>query len=557
MLGRLRRAGRLHVPLCAVITDLAGAPLLGDARAPTSTSSRIPSRSRRCARSPATTPTVHCVHGFTAPEFLVPREAVDARRALKLDPGAKIVLVSGGGWGVGDVEGAVREVLEREGRRPGRLPLRAQRGAPRASSSATSPATRACASSRFTDEMPDWLAAADALVHSTGGLTVLEALMRGCPAISYGWGRGHVRAQQPRVHALRARPGRGDAGRAPRAPSRPRSSRDAPPIDFSELPSAASFVLAEAERGSTRCMRADAERGRARARRARGLVRARRGARRAAGRGAGSGSRCGCPAARARAHLRRRAASRGDAGRARRSSSGPACARPSTSSASRSSAGPRSPPRSPRPGTRSAIHGYRHTLLLRRTPGRAARRPRPRRRRDRRGDRAARASPTGRRTASSASPGLRLARERWAPLLWSHWGRDWEATGDAGRRSPRSRRAALGPGRRRAAARQRRLQRRRARGVRRWRRCRRCSRRRSRPASRSSRRASRRSGGRPRRSSSARRQPSSAAARALEAWPNFRSAGRSGTCSTGTSATSSRTVSAIWRTLTSSSPTRL
>ena len=33
----------------------------------------------------------------------------------------------------------------------------------------------------------------DALVHSTGGLTVLEALMRGCPAISYGWGRGHVR----------------------------------------------------------------------------------------------------------------------------------------------------------------------------------------------------------------------------------------------------------------------------------------------------------------------------------------------------------------------------
>ena len=46
----------------------------------------------------------------------------------------------------------------------------------------------------FTDEMPDWLAAADALVHSTGGLTVLEAMMRGCPAISYGWGRGHVRA---------------------------------------------------------------------------------------------------------------------------------------------------------------------------------------------------------------------------------------------------------------------------------------------------------------------------------------------------------------------------
>jgi UDP-N-acetylglucosamine:LPS N-acetylglucosamine transferase len=41
--------------------------------------------------------------------------------------------------------------------------------------------------------MADWMAAADVLVHSTGGLTVLEALMLGLPPISYGWGRGHVR----------------------------------------------------------------------------------------------------------------------------------------------------------------------------------------------------------------------------------------------------------------------------------------------------------------------------------------------------------------------------
>ena len=41
--------------------------------------------------------------------------------------------------------------------------------------------------------MGEWLAAGDALVHSTGGLTVLEAVLRGCPVISYGWGRGHIR----------------------------------------------------------------------------------------------------------------------------------------------------------------------------------------------------------------------------------------------------------------------------------------------------------------------------------------------------------------------------
>ncbi len=46
----------------------------------------------------------------------------------------------------------------------------------------------------FTDQMSDVLAAADALIHSSAGLTVLEAIIRGCPVISYGFGYGHVRA---------------------------------------------------------------------------------------------------------------------------------------------------------------------------------------------------------------------------------------------------------------------------------------------------------------------------------------------------------------------------
>jgi hypothetical protein len=46
----------------------------------------------------------------------------------------------------------------------------------------------------FTDRMSDVLAASDALIHSTAGLTVLEAIIRGCPVISYGFGYGHVRA---------------------------------------------------------------------------------------------------------------------------------------------------------------------------------------------------------------------------------------------------------------------------------------------------------------------------------------------------------------------------
>ena len=38
----------------------------------------------------------------------------------------------------------------------------------------------------FTDSMSDLLAAADVLVHSTGGVTCLEALARDCPVVAYG-----------------------------------------------------------------------------------------------------------------------------------------------------------------------------------------------------------------------------------------------------------------------------------------------------------------------------------------------------------------------------------
>lgn len=45
----------------------------------------------------------------------------------------------------------------------------------------------------YTDSMPDLLGAADVLVHSTGGMTCLEAAAQGCPVIAYGFSHGHVR----------------------------------------------------------------------------------------------------------------------------------------------------------------------------------------------------------------------------------------------------------------------------------------------------------------------------------------------------------------------------
>jgi UDP-N-acetylglucosamine:LPS N-acetylglucosamine transferase len=244
VLGRLRKAGRLHVPVCAVITDLAGLRYWATPGADLHLVTH-PESIAEVQTIAGQETKVHCVHGFTAPEFLVPREAADARSALSLDPGAKIVLVSGGGWGVGDVEGAVKEVLGVEGVDQvvclcGRNEeLRTQLECDFADDARVRV-------EGFTHDMPDWLAAADALVHSTGGLTVLEALMRGCPAISYGWGRGHVRAHN---RAFR----RFGLAQVAATPAALRSAvsgaldQGRVAVDFSALPSAASFVLAEAD----------------------------------------------------------------------------------------------------------------------------------------------------------------------------------------------------------------------------------------------------------------------------------------------------------------------
>ena len=103
-----------------------------------------------------------------------------------------MVVVSGGGWGVGDIAGAVRELL----RVPevseivclaGRNEQLASGCAP---TFADEPRVHVYG---FTDRMPELLAAADVLVHSTGGVTCLEAKAAGTPVVSYGLPVGHAR----------------------------------------------------------------------------------------------------------------------------------------------------------------------------------------------------------------------------------------------------------------------------------------------------------------------------------------------------------------------------
>jgi hypothetical protein len=108
-----------------------------------------------------------------------------------------VVVVSGGGWGVGDLEGAVAGLLSLAdvtvicvtGRNEEARVRLEERFA----------ATDRVRVLGFTDRMPDLLAAADVLVHSTGGVTCLEAMARGCPVVSYGLPVGHAKLNTKRM----------------------------------------------------------------------------------------------------------------------------------------------------------------------------------------------------------------------------------------------------------------------------------------------------------------------------------------------------------------------
>ena len=242
VLGGLRRRGRLDVPVVAAITDLAmmhywAAPGI-DLHLVTH-----PESIDEVREVAGESTVVEAVHGLTRPEFTQPVERAAARAVLGLPADGRIVLVSGGGWGVGDLDGAIDTALAQDGVHAvvclcGRNDdLRARLG----ERYADEPRVVLVG---FTEQMSEWLAAADALIHSTGGLTVLEAHVRGCPTISYGWGRGHIRVN----NAAFRRHGIADVVASVReldqALGAALGTRPAPGLALATLPSAASLVLA-------------------------------------------------------------------------------------------------------------------------------------------------------------------------------------------------------------------------------------------------------------------------------------------------------------------------
>jgi UDP-glucose 4-epimerase len=190
VLGMLRENRRIGVPVQSAITDLAGLRYWAH-----------PGVDLHYVTHPESIEEVEKLVGpgtveWARPpisrEFLMPRTRRDAREALDVPAHARMVLVSGGGWGVGDLEGAIDAALSGDDtlvvcitghNEVAREKLEERFG--------ENPMVRVLG---FTEQMSDWMAAADAMIHATAGLTVLEAHIRGCPVVSYGFSAGHLRA---------------------------------------------------------------------------------------------------------------------------------------------------------------------------------------------------------------------------------------------------------------------------------------------------------------------------------------------------------------------------
>ncbi|GAC1326532.1 MAG: hypothetical protein NVSMB25_25920 [Thermoleophilaceae bacterium] len=189
LLGTLRRHGRVTVPVCGAITDLAA--LLHWAHPDVDLHLVTHAESIEEVRRIAPRSKIRWVRGLTSPGFTEPADPAAGRRLFGLPPSGPVAVVSGGGWAVGDLAGALETALSIEGltvvclsgrNEDVRRAIEARFGA--------DPRVRVVA---FTDHISSLFAAADVLVHSTAGLTVLEAHIRGCAVISYGWGVAHIR----------------------------------------------------------------------------------------------------------------------------------------------------------------------------------------------------------------------------------------------------------------------------------------------------------------------------------------------------------------------------
>jgi UDP-N-acetylglucosamine:LPS N-acetylglucosamine transferase len=182
-LGRLRRAGRIDVPVVSYVTDpgahpywvAAGADLHLAPLAVTAESLAGYGAARAEVVAPLVDPT---------PAAPGRRDEVRGRWGLGRDE--RVALVNGGSWGVGPAARTAGEVAA-AGARPLVLCGRSDRLRQAVAHDARAVAVP------WTDDMPGLLAAADVVVDNAGGTTCWEALAAGRPVVVHRPIAGHGR----------------------------------------------------------------------------------------------------------------------------------------------------------------------------------------------------------------------------------------------------------------------------------------------------------------------------------------------------------------------------
>lgn len=193
VLAALRRTNRLQIPCIALVTDFDPHPGWVHPDLDANLGVGTPRPPLRPVRPPV--PVGVCAAGAGA----------GMRRRLGIDPGARMVLIVGGAWGVGNLHGAARAVIGAPGTRVvvvtgQNTPLRRRLEA--------DPELAGATVLGFTHEMPELLAAADLLIQNAGGLTCLEGFAAGVPVVMFeplpGHGEDNSREMQAAGMVLRA-----------------------------------------------------------------------------------------------------------------------------------------------------------------------------------------------------------------------------------------------------------------------------------------------------------------------------------------------------------------
>ena len=189
VLAGLRKSGRLRCPAAAVVGPLGGHDFWA-----------LPGLDRHLVLYEEAIPSVEALGGrgsarpvqpLIAPEFFEPLTRSQARAALGIEEDGPVVLVSGGGWGVGDIDRAIEASLALPGTNV--VAVVGRNDALRQTLQSSHGYDQRVSVLGYTTRMRELLSAADAFVTTTAGSSIQEARACGVPTVCYGFLIGHVR----------------------------------------------------------------------------------------------------------------------------------------------------------------------------------------------------------------------------------------------------------------------------------------------------------------------------------------------------------------------------